>query len=118
MEELKNLEEMEELEKGEKEEGKRQYYAQLNEEGICFSILDTPAELPPTDSIVQMPTYDSSVLGKKYENGVWTEIPEKEEFSETDILQAQSLLNQQKIMIRQEEMEKVLAEILLNQQRI
>lgn len=91
-------------------------YAQLNENGICVGVLQLSGEVQGENTVV-LQEYDTSVLGKKYENGKWIEIPsepENEEPTENDILNAEILLNQTEILINQSNQDEVLAEILLN----
>lgn len=61
----------------------RFFYAELNEDNLCKAILDTNAAPGEIGSMfVQLESYDTSVLGKKYENGVWVEVPEEEPATE------------------------------------
>ena len=66
-------------------------YAQINNEGICFSksllsgIVDSPDMILLTDE-----DYDKPLLGKKYVNGLWEDIiPDMDESpSQLDEIQA------------------------------
>ena len=97
------------------------YYAEIDENNICISILDTPEEITDNPKMILTDTYDLSVLGKKYNNGVWeTAETSTEEYTptETELIQAELLLNQQDIIIKQSEHDEVLAAILLGQQTV
>ena len=97
------------------------YYAEIDENNICISILDTPEEITDNPKMILTDTYDLSVLGKKYNNGVWeTAETSTEEYvpTETELIQAELLLNQQEIIIKQDEHDEVLAAILLGQQTV
>ena len=50
------------------------YYAQLNETGLCVGLSDLSGEVT-ADNMILLESYDLTVLGKKYENGVWVETP-------------------------------------------
>ena len=68
------------------------YYAQLNNENICNGVSDLSGEIFD-DNLVRLETYDLTVLGKRYNNGVWEEVPQPEpEPSQLDHIE--SLLNQ------------------------
>ena len=94
------------------------YYAQINENNICTALLDTPTEITDNPKMILTDTYDLSVLGKKYNNGVWETVETSTEYTptETELIQAELLLNQQEIIIKQNEHDEVLAAILLGQQ--
>ena len=94
------------------------YYAQINENNICTALLDTPTEITDNARMILTDTYDLSVLGKKYNNGAWEVVETPTEYTptETEIIQAELLLNQQEIIIKQNEQDEVLAAILLGQQ--
>lgn len=95
------------------------YYAVLKEDNICSEIrgLHEKMEL---HNYVSLDKEDVSVLGKRYNNGIWEEVPPQPEPTpqptEQEVLQAEMLLNQQQIINRQNEQDMVLAELLLNQQ--
>ena len=102
-------------------EEKHFYYAEINESNVCIAILDTPTEITDNPKMILTDTYDLSVLGKKYNNGVWeTAETSTEEYTptETELIQAELLLNQQDIIIKQSEHDEVLAAILLGQQTV
>lgn len=96
------------------------YYAEIDENNICISILDTPEEITDNPKMILTDTYDLSVLGKKYNNGVWETAETSTEYTptETELIQAELLLNQQDIIIKQSEHDEVLAAILLGQQTV
>lgn len=91
------------------------YYAQLNSESICVCVIDTRVESTSKKDI-KLSYFDTSYIGKKYQNGKWIEdtvLPEP--VTEQEQLQAEMLLNQCNLLINQENQDKVLAELLLNQ---
>ncbi len=97
------------------------YYAQINENNICTALLDTPTEITDNPKMILTNNYDMSILGKKYNNGVWETVETStEEYTptETELIQAEMLLNQQDIIIKQNEHDEVLAAILLGQQTV
>jgi hypothetical protein len=94
------------------------FYAEVNSNNICSGILETPNKITK-DTMIQIDSYDTSLLGKKYNNGTWEETESKEEtddVSDSELFQAEALLNQQNIIIKQKEHDEVLAQILLDQQ--
>ena len=101
-------------------EDKRFYYAEIDENNICISILDTHEEITDNPKMILTDTYDLSVLGKSYNNGVWETVETSTEYTptETELIQAELLLNQQEIIIKQNEHDEVLAAILLGQQTV
>ena len=101
-------------------EEKHFYYAEINENNVCIALLDTPTEIIDNPKMILTDTYDLSVLGKKYNNGVWERVETESEYTptETELIQAEMLLNQQEIIIKQNEHDEVLAAILLGQQTV
>lgn len=55
------------------QESRRYYYAQLNTEGICCAVSDLSGQVEG-ENMIPLESYDISVLGKKYVNGVWEEV--------------------------------------------
>lgn len=53
------------------------YYAQLDENNICISVSQLSGEIESSNMIL-LESYDASLLGKKYINGVWEETPTPE----------------------------------------
>ena len=53
------------------------YYAQLNETGLCVGLSDLSGEIT-ADNMILLESYDLTILGKKYENGVWVEVSGEE----------------------------------------
>ena len=96
------------------------YYSEINENNVCIAVLDTPTEITDNPKMILTDTYDLSVLGKKYNNGVWETVETSTEYTptETELIQAEMLLNQQEIIIKQNEHDEVLAAILLGQQTV
>lgn len=97
------------------------YYAQLDENDICIGVSQLSGEIYLCNMIF-LEKQDVSLLGKKYNDGVWEDIskpePSKLEPTEQEILQAEMLLNQQQIISKQTEIDMTLAELLLNQQGV
>lgn len=95
------------------------YYAQLDENNICIGVSQLSGEVK-SDNLIQIASYDTSILGKKYVDGKWEEVPEEPiqapEPTEQELLQAELLLAQQEIILNQQTQEQALAEILLGQQ--
>lgn len=52
-------------------------YAQINEDNICIAVsqLSGLVDLP---NMIKLGSYDLSILGKKYNDGVWEEVPQPE----------------------------------------
>lgn len=50
------------------------FYAQLDENGLCFSIIDTPAAIDG-DRIIPLDALDESKIGRVYSAGSWTAAP-------------------------------------------
>ena len=91
-------------------------YAELDENNICKAVSQLSGKVDkPT--MIPLEIYDVSLLGKKYNNGEWLEMPVEPfepEPTEQELIQAELLLNQVEILARQNEQDEVLAEILLN----
>lgn len=51
------------------------YYAQINDESICFAVTETAGEINAPD-MISVASLDQSLLGKKYENGQFVAPPE------------------------------------------
>lgn len=95
-------------------------YAQLNEENICIGISQLSGKVA-AENMIELASYDTSILGKKYVDGKWEDVehPEEEaEPTEQEIIQAEMLLNQAGIIAKQNEHDEVLAELLLGQQEV
>lgn len=65
-------------------------YAQINEKNICIVISDM-GEVEVSDKhLIPIEVYDTSLLGKKYNNGVWEEVyktePEEPQPTNAEIL--------------------------------
>ena len=97
------------------------YYAQLNENSICIGVSNLSG-IVDVPSLIPLPEFDISLMGKKYSNGVWEEAesePVSEpEPTEDELIQAEILLNQAEIIAKQKEHDEVLAELLLGQQEV
>lgn len=53
------------------------YYAQLNENNICIGVSQLSGEVISPDMIL-LQSYDAPLLGKKYNNGIWEDMPTPE----------------------------------------
>lgn len=53
------------------------FYAQIDENNICIAVSDLSGKVT-ADNMLRLETYDTSLLGKKYNNGVWEEVPKPE----------------------------------------
>ena len=93
-------------------------YAQLNEENICIGISQLSGKVA-AENMIELASYDTGILGKKYVDGKWEDVEHQEEEAEPtdeEIIQAEMLLNQAEIIAKQSEHDEVLAELLLGQQ--
>lgn len=52
------------------------YYAQIDEENICFAVTQTAGEINRAD-MIEIDGLDESILLKKYVNGAWETVPEE-----------------------------------------
>ena len=52
-------------------------YAQIDENNICIAVSDLSGKVT-AGNMLRLETYDTSLLGKKYNNGVWEEVPKPE----------------------------------------
>jgi len=64
------------------------YFAELNEEKICKNLLQTSGEVDMTN-MVEIDSFDISVLGKRWDGENWNEVPvevetEAQETTETE----------------------------------
>ena len=48
------------------------YYAQLNEENICFAVSQLSGEVQ-ADNLIKISSFDTSIMGKRYADGTWVE---------------------------------------------
>ena len=53
-------------------------YAQINEENICTVISDTESAEAVKPNLIPIDTYDVSLLGKRYNNGIWEDVEQPE----------------------------------------
>ena len=51
------------------------YYAQIDESSICIAVSDLSGPVTAAN-MLRLETYDINLLGKKYNNGVWEEVPQ------------------------------------------
>ncbi len=66
------MEKIEDLKQDELENKKHYFYAEINENNICHSLLSTP-KITEAENMIEVDSYDMSLIGKKYENGIWKE---------------------------------------------
>lgn len=52
-------------------------YAQINEENICVGVSQLSGEVD-SPLLIPLASFDSSVIGKKYNDGVWEEVEQPE----------------------------------------
>lgn len=91
-------------------------YAQIDKNGYVVGNSYLSGEVNSEDMMLISEDFD--LTNKKYINGNWIEYtpePIKEIVTEQEQLQAEMLLNQCNLLINQENQDKVLAELLLNQ---
>ena len=48
-------------------------YAELNKNNICKAVSELSGEVIK-DTMIRIDSYDESLLGKKYNNGIWEEV--------------------------------------------
>lgn len=53
------------------------YYAQLNEENICVGVSQLSGKVNKS-SLILLSEFDTSLMGKKYNNGAWEEVEQPE----------------------------------------
>ena len=51
-------------------------YAELDENNICKAVSDLSGEVI-ADNMIPLETYDESLLGKRYVDGAWEEVPQE-----------------------------------------
>lgn len=81
-------------------------YAQINEDNICVAVsqLSGLVDLP---NMIKLDSYDLGVLGKKYNNGIWEEVPwtePKTEPTQLDNIEKQVSINNDNNLIIMEAM--------------
>ena len=69
------------------------FYAQINDDNICVCVSNTGNATTTKPNMIELATYDFTVLGKHYNNGVWEEVPQPEP-EPTQADRIESLLNQ------------------------
>lgn len=97
-------------------------YAQINDEGYVVADSYLSGEVIK-DYMIPI-AVDFDLKNKKYVNGEWVSYEPEPELqpelqpTETEMIQAELLLNQQEIIIKQNEHDEVLAAIFLEQQTV
>ena len=74
-------------------------YAELDENNICKAVSQLSGEVIK-DTMIRLDEYDISLLSKKYNNGVWEEVPVEEitpEPSQLDRIEAALSASQEEI---------------------
>lgn len=97
------------------------FYAQLNNDNICVAVSQLSGKVSHSN-MIRLSTFDTTIMGKKYNDGIWEDVDVEEEesaaISDAEVTRAQILLNQQDIVITQQSQDEVLAAILLEQQTV
>lgn len=52
------------------------YYAQIDDNDICFAVTQTAEEINRAD-MIEIDSFDEAILLKKYVNGIWETVPEE-----------------------------------------
>ena len=50
------------------------YYAQLNKDNICVAVSQLSAKVEQ-ENMIELESYDTTLCGKKYNDGKWEEVP-------------------------------------------
>lgn len=80
------------------------FYAQIDENNICIVVSNLSGEVI-ADNLIQLETYDISILGKRYNNGEWEEVPRPEpEPTQLDKIEEQVYSNNENNIILMEAM--------------
>lgn len=88
-------------------------YAQLDSNNICIGISQLSGEIQK-DNMLQIESYDVTILGKKYENGKWIELPKSPvEPTEEELIIAQRIMDNAKLKEQLNAIEITNAQILL-----
>jgi hypothetical protein len=54
------------------------YYAQINEENICMAVSELSGDMSEYPNLIRIESYDTSLLGKKWNGFDWEEIEKKQ----------------------------------------
>ena len=68
-------------------------YAQINEDNICVAVSESGGDIEG-DDIIELESFDVSLLGKRYNNGAWKEVyrePVEAPMTQLDKIEAQQL---------------------------
>lgn len=81
------------------------YYAQLNQDDICFAISALSGEVEG-EYMIPIDSYNDSLLGKRYKNGEWTEVEPKEmsevlSFFEPENIEIAKLINELRVELKE-----------------
>ncbi len=94
------------------------FYVQLDANNICVGVSQLRGKVE-AENMIEIPTYDISLFGKRYNNGDWLEVPKGEQEpqpTEQDLLNAQLLLNQTEQDAKLKSIDEALSLVLLNQE--
>ena len=60
------------------------YYAQINEDGICYAVTQTSGTIEQ-DDLIEIDGYDESLLGKRRTGDTWEDVPVEPEEPEEPV---------------------------------
>lgn len=88
-------------------------YAQLDNNNVCIGISQLSGEVQ-MENMLQIKSYDVTILGKKYEDGKWIEVFKPPvEPTEEELIIAQNLINQATIKEQLNAIDETNSQILL-----
>lgn len=68
-------------------------YAEIDSENICYAISDM-GDVEIIDSkLIKLDFFDASIIGKKYNNGIWEDVPQPEPEPEPLSMSEQTILD-------------------------
>lgn len=73
------------------------YYAEINEGGICTAVSALKG-IVKKETLIEIDSFDISLVGKKYNGCAWEEIP-KEETEEAEVAEPTPLSEQEEIAL-------------------
>ena len=62
---------------------KKYFYAQIDDNNICVGVSELSGEVY-SEKMITLDSYDASVMGKKYNNGLWEDIEDDPEPTQLD----------------------------------
>ena len=60
------------------------YYAQINEHGVCIGVSSLAGEVNESH-MIRIPEYNDDYIGRKYENGEWSEKKYLPDYSQIEL---------------------------------